>query len=642
MIERWRERLWSAFSVGAAIGLLATGILSIAAGAVFAVLTAGGASIGSTPSPGAQPAPEPTVPPVASTVAPNAAPAPSPAKPEPSAAPPVPPPPTEAEKSPPPPPPPAEPARPRAPADLTGVSFEELRQRANNKDARAMEELGRRLIQGVGTAPDPQAGAGWLLRAAESGSAQAAFNVGVMYERGFVVERDSTRAVEWYRKAAAADLAVAKHNLALLLRDGRGAARDGKAAVELLRAAALQGTTASMFVLGDIYERGDVAPKDDVAALAWFGVTSEFELRAHRGTETPLAASARERMQALQRTLTAEEQQRAQTQAQAEFQQIVDALTPAKPAPGDAPPPVAGPPAPKDEPPGWPKSPTEQVKAIQTALVNLKLLRAKPDGSLGPMTRAAIRKFQQSAGLAETGEPTKEVYAALLIAAGHRDTVETSPFPRPPSATAETPPAPSPAPAPAPPPASVPAPPPAPAPAPAPTAAPAPAPAPEPSPPSPADTARTAPPPAPPRVDPAPPPKRVVLSEKPPEPRIETAPPPRRVEIAAAEPPPPLRSSEFAKPESKPGVKPDAGPSPPKAPGKPPVWPASRLDQIKLIQNVLRELHFYNGSPDGKMSATTRNAIRDYQRTAGLKETGEPSKALYDSLNEMHALMAPK
>ena len=40
--------------------------------------------------------------------------------------------------------------------------------------------------------------------------------------------------------------------------------------------------------------------------------------------------------------------------------------------------------------------------------------------------------------------------------------------------------------------------------------------------------------------------------------------------------------------------------------------------------------------------AELRAAIREYQTMAGLKVTGEPSKALFDSLNEMRALMAPK
>ena len=58
-----------------------------------------------------------------------------------------------------------------------------------------MEELARRLVQGIGMPKDQQAGAGWLLRAAQAGSAQSAFNVAVMYERGFVLERNSARAV---------------------------------------------------------------------------------------------------------------------------------------------------------------------------------------------------------------------------------------------------------------------------------------------------------------------------------------------------------------------------------------------------------------------------------------------------------------
>ena len=55
---------------------------------------------------------------------------------------------------------------------------------------------------------------------------------------------------------------MAKHNLALMLREGKGARAMAKEAIELLRSAARQGMSASMFTLGDIYERGDVTPKD--------------------------------------------------------------------------------------------------------------------------------------------------------------------------------------------------------------------------------------------------------------------------------------------------------------------------------------------------------------------------------------------
>src|SRR5262249_7447674 len=81
---------------------------------------------------------------------------------------------------------PAKPTTQTKAGDLGKLPIDDLRARANDKDLAAMEELGQRLIQGTDVAKDTQAGAGWLLRAADLGSAQAAFDVGVMYERGVV------------------------------------------------------------------------------------------------------------------------------------------------------------------------------------------------------------------------------------------------------------------------------------------------------------------------------------------------------------------------------------------------------------------------------------------------------------------------
>jgi TPR repeat protein len=283
---------------------------------------------------------------------------------------------------------------------------------------------------------DPQAGAGWLLRAAEAGSPQAAFNVGVMYERGFVVERNSSRAVEWYRKAADGNMPAAKHNLALMLRDGKGAPRDVKRCVELLLSAAHQGMAASMFALGDMYERGDAGPKDAAAALAWFSIAAEFERQINRGEDTALARTAQQRSQALRQVLTPSELQRAQKIGQTELRTIVEALAPPKPREPstDAGPPSAAasmPPA-SNQALNWPETSAEQVRAIQQALADLHLLADKPDGLLGPVTRKAIREFQRTAGLKETGEPGMEVYFALRQALAKRDIVANSPLPPPP------------------------------------------------------------------------------------------------------------------------------------------------------------------------------------------------------------------
>ena len=203
-------------------------------------------------------------------------------------------------------------AAPPAAVDWAALPIDELRTRANADELPAMEEMARRLVQGVGVPKDQQAGAGWLLRAAQHGSAQSAFNVGVMYERGFVVERDSTRAVEWYRKAADANMPMAKQHLALMLREGKGVARNGQEAVDLLRAASRQGMAVSMFTLGDIYERGDARPRIRPMALAWYAITAEFDRQTNRGGDDTARQDATQRAQVLQRTLLPGELERAQ------------------------------------------------------------------------------------------------------------------------------------------------------------------------------------------------------------------------------------------------------------------------------------------------------------------------------------------
>jgi peptidoglycan hydrolase-like protein with peptidoglycan-binding domain len=415
--------------------------------------------------------------------------------------------------------------RPKDAAAWSAMPLDELRQRAQSSETAAMEELGRRLLSGTGVPRDTSIGASWYRRAADAGSPAAAFTMGVLYERGIAVERDSPTAVEWYRKAVAGNVAAAKHNLALMLRDGKGVPQDGPKAVELLRAAARQGMTASMFTLADMYERGGAVLKDPAAALAWYAITNEIELQANDGKETALSRNALARGEALERTISGADRERVEKIGQEEFRQIVAALSPQAKPPTEAPrltsaslpqstPPPPATPAPAPAPTAaaaeeqqisWPKAAADQVKAVQQALIDLHRLRGKADGAAGPATRTAIREFEKSAGLAETGQVSREVYVALTKALAHRE--------------------------------------PAAAPAPAPAAAPAPA-------------------------------------------------------------------SD---------------------------WPGNSADQIRAIQQLLVELKLLNAEPTGTVGPKTRRAIRDWQRKAGLKETGEPSEALYDSLKAARA-----
>jgi hypothetical protein len=61
----------------------------------------------------------------------------------------------------------------------------------------------------------------------------------------------------------------------------------------------------------------------------------------------------------------------------------------------------------------WPADSTEQAKAIQILLRDLGLYSGTTYGTVGPATRAAIRKFQLAVGDAETGELSEILFESL-------------------------------------------------------------------------------------------------------------------------------------------------------------------------------------------------------------------------------------
>lgn len=61
----------------------------------------------------------------------------------------------------------------------------------------------------------------------------------------------------------------------------------------------------------------------------------------------------------------------------------------------------------------WPADRTDQAKAIQILLRDLGFYSGTTYGTVGPATRAAIRKFQLAADEAETGEPSETLFESL-------------------------------------------------------------------------------------------------------------------------------------------------------------------------------------------------------------------------------------
>jgi tetratricopeptide (TPR) repeat protein len=120
--------------------------------------------------------------------------------------------------------------------------------------------------------------------AAQAGDAQAAFDLGLLYDLGEGVTPSAETAFRWYRRAAAAGLATAAFNVAVMYDSGRGAPSDrAQAAVWYARAAAM-GEARAAYNLGLLYEAGEGVPRNSAAAIAWYGVAAasipEASLRA--------------------------------------------------------------------------------------------------------------------------------------------------------------------------------------------------------------------------------------------------------------------------------------------------------------------------------------------------------------------------
>ncbi|MDF1792012.1 MAG: SEL1-like repeat protein, partial [Thalassobaculaceae bacterium] len=208
--------------------------------------------------------------------------------------------------------------------------------------------------------PRPEEAATWFREAAINGLDVAQFNLGVMYEMGLGVPEDETRALLWYHSAAEQGHPLAQYNL------------------------------------GRLYALGKGIPQSDAESKRW------FQRAADRGVSAALYAMAtfepgeleRERMMYTAAKAGAEE-------AQAWLRE--------KSSGGTPPAPLGGPAGLVLDPPtGAP-----DIAAIQEGLAALGYYVGPIDGIAGPVTRAAIGKFQNDNGLPATGLPSRSLRQRL-------------------------------------------------------------------------------------------------------------------------------------------------------------------------------------------------------------------------------------
>jgi Sel1 repeat len=119
----------------------------------------------------------------------------------------------------------------------------------------------------------------WLPLAA-AGDAEAALNLGLLYDLGRGVPQDSSTAYRWYRQAAEAGVAQAAFNVAVLLDSGAGVPRDGAEAALWYARAAAGGYHRAQYALAQLYAAGDGVPRNSATAEAWYRAAARGGLGA--------------------------------------------------------------------------------------------------------------------------------------------------------------------------------------------------------------------------------------------------------------------------------------------------------------------------------------------------------------------------
>jgi localization factor PodJL len=276
------------------------------------------------------------------------------------------------------------------------IGSEKLRGAAAGGDPGAAFEVAVRYAEGRGVPQDLVAAAAWYRRAAESGVAVAAYRLGSLFERGPGVSKDLAGAAAWYGRAAAEGNVGAMHNLAVLLSEGIDGVPDHARALQWFREAAAYGVKDSEYNLGVIYARGAGVSRDLGESYKWFAIAA--------GQGDSDAAARRDEVAA---ALSPEELAKARA-AVAGWQP----KEPVASANG-----ITAPPG------GWDGTDTDAglndsdrkalVKKIQSLLSEHGYDPGPADGVEGPKTEEAVRAFQHSIGVADTGTIDQGLVAAL-------------------------------------------------------------------------------------------------------------------------------------------------------------------------------------------------------------------------------------
>ena len=135
------------------------------------------------------------------------------------------------------------------------------------EDAKSQYILGLRYQAGEGVVKDTAAAAGWFAQAAGIGHPPAQYNLGLCYAN----QKDKVAAVKWFAQAAEGGYVKALYTLGICYAAGEGVKKCRVTAAQWYRQAAEVGHTAAQYKLGVCCANGKGGvPNNKVAAAHWY------------------------------------------------------------------------------------------------------------------------------------------------------------------------------------------------------------------------------------------------------------------------------------------------------------------------------------------------------------------------------------
>ena len=152
------------------------------------------------------------------------------------------------------------------------MDLKKIKKLAESGDAEAQFNLGVMYEDGKGVPQSYAEAVKWFRKAADQGYAKAQFSLGRIYlwsKYGNYAE-----AMKWYRKAADQGYVEAQFNMGLLYDDFRGVPQNYAEAMKWYRKAADQGHAAAQFNLAMMFSNGKGVPQNFIKAYVWLSVAS--------------------------------------------------------------------------------------------------------------------------------------------------------------------------------------------------------------------------------------------------------------------------------------------------------------------------------------------------------------------------------